>query len=218
MTAGHSVTLSGLSMFGDSHLISSSAHIRLTSCQTAAWSSTTSVACHFAAGDGVSHLVTAVVMGVVGTCRATFSYDGARAPWEQRLAILWYLADLSFTFLLDSYDYKASHFWKLYLPDTSTCCELRCSAERSCHCGTQCHGQWAELRHQRHHSDGQYRRIRLLDDDVGIDDVINVHAAWRRGCQTRDPRDGCRYSGQPHIDFQLRRFGDFRTHAFSEDI
>ena len=109
MTAGCSVTLSGLSVFGDIDLISSSAYVGLTSCQTAAWASSTSVACHVAAGDGVSHLVTAIVMGVVGTRPATFSYDGASAPREQRLATLWYLAGLAFQLFHDSYDYKASH-------------------------------------------------------------------------------------------------------------
>ena len=54
-------------------------YVGLSSCETAAWASATSVACHVAAGDGAGHLVTATVLGVVGTRTATFSYDGESA-------------------------------------------------------------------------------------------------------------------------------------------
>ena len=76
MTTGWSVTVSGVS-FDASTDATPTASLGLTSCTTAAWASSTSVVCFAAAGDGVTHLATASVAGVVGTRTATFSYDGA---------------------------------------------------------------------------------------------------------------------------------------------
>ena len=77
MTAGWSVTVSGLS-FGASTESTPTVALGLTSCATAAWASATSVVCAVIYGDGVRHVATATVFGVVGTRTAAFSYDGLR--------------------------------------------------------------------------------------------------------------------------------------------
>ena len=76
MTAGWSITVSGLS-FGASLDITPSSAVGLSSCGTAVWASATSVLCAVARGDGARHFAAATVYGVVGTRTATFSYDGS---------------------------------------------------------------------------------------------------------------------------------------------
>ena len=74
ITAGLSVTMAGLS-FGALDVTPSTA-IGLTSCETAAWASSTSVRCLVAAGAGPSILTSVTVESVVGTRIAGFSFDG----------------------------------------------------------------------------------------------------------------------------------------------
>ena len=74
MTAGHSLTVSGMS-FGSLDT-TPSVDMGLTSCKTAAWGSSTSVRCLVAAGSRPSILAGCTVHSVTGTGLGLFSFDG----------------------------------------------------------------------------------------------------------------------------------------------
>ena len=74
VTARYSVTVSGLG-FGVGATTPTAA-VGLSSCATAAWVSTSSVACMLSAGEGTLHDTRVTVSGVVGSRTSAFSYDG----------------------------------------------------------------------------------------------------------------------------------------------
>ena len=84
MTAGLSVTVSGLSF--SSRDATASVAIGLTSCDTTAWASATSVLCLVAAGSGPSILTSVTVHSVPGTRLGSFSFDGVFQRAGQRAA------------------------------------------------------------------------------------------------------------------------------------
>lgn len=73
-TIGWSVTVSGVS-FGTLDATPSS-RVGLSSCQTVAWASATSVVCMPSGGQGVGHDVVVSVCSVAGTTTRIFSFDG----------------------------------------------------------------------------------------------------------------------------------------------
>ena len=75
MTAGWSVTVSGVD-FGYADATTTSG-LGLSSCPTAAWVSSSSVACYLARGEGPLAEALATVSTIVGTQTSVFSYDGS---------------------------------------------------------------------------------------------------------------------------------------------
>ncbi len=75
VTAGWSVTVSGVD-FGYADATTTSG-LGLSSCPTAAWVSSSSVACYLARGQGPLAEALATVSLIVGTQTSVFSYDGS---------------------------------------------------------------------------------------------------------------------------------------------
>jgi hypothetical protein len=74
VTAGWSVTVSGVD-FGYADATTTGG-LGLSSCPTAAWVSSSSVACYVARGEGPLWEALATVASIVGTQTSVFSYDG----------------------------------------------------------------------------------------------------------------------------------------------
>lgn len=87
MTAGHSVTVTGLSFATLD--ATASVLVGVTSCATAAWGSATSVRCLMAAGEGSSKHLGVTVETVVGTRSVGFSYDGTLGSEKSQRFCVW---------------------------------------------------------------------------------------------------------------------------------